>query len=85
MLTRMLCLFQFYIFIMGWAYFLLTCKVPAQCICLTKEIMLTLGNYRIVSLEGMTTIQRGCPGFVTTAAVLCLHLQMLRSSMPCQV
>jgi hypothetical protein len=72
----MLSLFQFYIVIMGWAFFLLTYKVPAQCVCLTVEIMLTLGNYEIVNLEGMTKMQRGSAGFITTAAVLCLHLQM---------
>jgi hypothetical protein len=85
MLTRMLSPFQFYIFIMGWAFFPLTCKVPAQCVCVTVEIMLTLENYRIVRLEGMTIMQSGCTGFITTAAVLCLHLQMLCSSMPCHV
>jgi len=61
-------LFQFHIFIVGWAFFLLTCKVPSQCVCLTMEIMRTLGNYKIVSLEGMTTMQRGSAGFL----VLCL-------------
>ena len=69
----------------GMGIFLLTCKVPAQCVFLTMEIMLTLGNYKIVNLEGMTTMERGPAGFITTAALLCLHLQILRSSMPCHV
>jgi hypothetical protein len=47
------------------------------------EIVLTPGNNKIINLEGRTTMQRGSAGLITTAALLCLHLQMLRNSMVC--